>query len=353
MKRLKTAFSLRGAWLNCPLPLALEAYWNCEADCLHCPARHLNRTWGNEQRVIDPEDVRSQLERCLVRFNQPSKSPISQALRLKKALFIGRKTDPYQPVEMKLGVVRRLIQILLDLRWPAVICTRYLGNAVRDTDLFLQGREHLTLLAEITVGGESDWELLERSRTTPIHRRLRILRRWKKLGIKVGVRGEPFIPGYHTPRQFRDMLQRLKSFGLNSYNTYNLHMNDFNLRRLHEAGLDIERIWTHNQDRLWRPLQRELCAIAEEEGVRLGCPDFVNVPKDWKSRTNTCCGVDVEGAFTFNTHFWRSLVQIGKTPDEVWKKTWEGIGTEEDQSQARIILTGSSREVYTMKDAGL
>jgi len=349
MREYKSPICIRGAHLTCPLPLALESYWACEADCLHCVGRKLNKIWGHEQRATNPDEVAKKLRNAL--RNKNPKSPISQALHAKKVLWIGRKSDPYQPVELKLEVTRRLIQLLIELRWTFVVCSRYQSNAMRDMDIFLEAKELMTFLVEITPGGEADWELFERKRTTPVQRRLRIARRWQQQGIHVGVRGEPFIPGYHTAKQFRETLRLIRSYGLKSYNTYNLHMNEYTLHRLHDAGLDIERIWEHNQDKLWRPLQRDLCRIADEEGINLGCPDFVNVPPGWKNCANTCCGVDVPGAFTFNTHNWRTLSEKGIPPKDIIDDTWEGIGTDEDRGMAKKILSGRSKDYYTMEDS--
>ena len=349
MREYKSPICIRHAHLTCPLPLALESYWACEADCLHCVGRKLNRIWGEEQRVTNPDSVRKKLRNAL--RNKNPQTPMAQALKAQKAIWIGRKTDPYQPIEMELMVTKGLVEILIDLRWPFIICSRYQANCQRDVDLFVKAGPLLICLVEITPGGESDWELFERKRTTPVNRRLRIAKRWQQLGIHVGIRGEPFIPGYHTTNQFRDMLRRLRSYGLRSYNTYNLHMNEYTLQRLHDVGLDIERIWEHNQDKLWRPIQCKLCQIADEEGINLGCPDFVNVPQGWKNCANTCCGVDVPGAFTFNTHHWRSLSQSGLASNDIIDRTWEDIGSEDDQHQARLILSGKSDDYYTMEDA--
>lgn len=343
---------MRQAHLTCPLALALESYWNCEADCFHCMGRRLNKIWGEEQRITDPEDVKKTLLNALK--NKEPKSIIAQALHLKKAFFLGRKTDPYQPLENTKKVTQRLLQILIELNWSVVVCSRYQENMERDTELFLSGGKYIHLLTEITCGGEFDWELFERKRTTPIEERLKITAHWQKLGIKVGVRGEPYIPGYHTLLQFKDMLKRLKSYGLKSYNIYNLHMNEYTIKRFYALGLDIEKIWELNQDSHWKILQKKLCRIADEVGITLGCPDFVNVPTDRIFNTNTCCGIDVNNALTFNTHNWRTLHLQQHSSLEILDKTWEGIGTEEDMKQAKLIVLGKpSKEYYTFKDAGI
>ena len=349
MQEYKNPICIRHAHLSCPLPLALESYWACDADCHHCPGRKLNEIWGSEQRIANPHHVERKLHNAVL--NARPRSPVACALAKKKTLWLGRKADPYQPIESKKHITRAIIQILNKMHWSFVVCSRYTEFMQPDTKLFQHGMS--TLLIEITPGGENDWALFERQRTTPVEERLRAATKWSKDGIHVGIRGEPFIPGHHTTKQFRDILRRLKSHGLHSYNTYNLHLNEYNARRLNSIGLDIEKIWHHNQDRLWRPIQRQLCNIADEEGIILGCPDFVNVPKGWRSRTNTCCGVSVIRPFRFNTHTWKRLLQKGKTPKAVLNNTWEDIGTEDDYNQGCAIISGRAHDMYTMKDVEL
>jgi DNA repair photolyase len=349
-KTYKSPIAMRQAHLTCPLALALESYWNCEADCLHCMGRRLNQIWGTEQRVTDPEAVRKTLVNALK--NPHPKTIIAQALHAKKAFFLGRKTDPYQPIENKLNVTRRLLEILSELNWSVVVCSRFQDNMKKDVDLIIDNKRNISLLTEITPGGEADRELFERNRTTSIDERLLFTKYLQDNKVNVGVRGEPFIPGYHTFKQFRDILKRLKSFGIKSYNTYNLHINEYTIKRLYAIGLDIEKIWTLNQDIYWSAIQKRLCRIADEEGIILGCPDFVNVPTDRMNTTNTCCGINVHNALTFNTHIWRNLILNGD--EEIMDYTWEDIGTDEDWNQAKLIILGKlSKVYYTFKDAGI
>jgi hypothetical protein len=172
---------------------------------------------------------------------------------------------------------------------------------------------------------------------------------WVKRGYHVGVNGEPFIPGIHTTEMFRDMIKRLKSAGVKSYNTYNLHFNDHVAKRLHSIGLDIERIWTMNQDRNWKRIQRKLCEIADQEDIILGCPDFVNTGPNWREKANTCCGINVLNPSLFNTHHWKRRIQNGIEPNDVLDETWEGIG---DLKEGKNIIAGKSARMYTLRDIG-
>jgi DNA repair photolyase len=282
--------------------------------------------------------------------NKNPKSSLASALSLKKTLRLGNRTDPYQDAEKELHVSRKIQQILIDLEWTYVIQTKFLSNMIDDEDIMevAHTSDLVQIMPIITVGAEQDWELLERERTTPIPRRLRIMKHWIKRGYNVGVNGEPFIPGYHTPEQFRDILKRLKNVGVNSYNTYNLHFNDHVAKRLHEIGLDIEKIWWHNQDAQWRPILQQLLDISKEEEMVLGCPDFVNSGWDWKEQANTCCGINVPNPSWYNSHHWKRMSQKGILNEKIIDRTWEGIG---DKETGEKIVYGEKCQFYTMKDA--
>jgi hypothetical protein len=302
-------------------------------------------------RPADPDEVGQKLMNGLK--NPNPQTSLAWAMKLKKTLRLGNKTDPYQPAELIHRVSRRIQLLLVKLNWSYVIQTKFLDNLSEDDEVMSKASELgiLTIMPVITPGAESDREVLERGRTTPIDVRLKLIESWIRRGWNVGVNGEPFIPGYHTPGMFRDMLKRLKAAGVRSYNTYNLHMNDHVAKRFVEIGLDLERIWEHNQDKIWRPIQRDLCNIAAEEGMVLGCPDFVNVNPDWRARSNTCCGITVPNPSRYNAHFWRHLVQKGVDRDGVLAKTWEGIG---DKAQGeRIVMGDGTCDFFTLRDAGL
>lgn len=340
---------MRGDCLYCPLSLSIDSYFNCLADCHHCYSRRINRTWGQDLRPADPKQVIRKLTNGLK--NKNPKSPLAAALRDKRTLRLGNRTDPYQDAELEHRVSRRILRGLIDLDWTFVIQSKFLSHMLRDRDLLAEAhqRDLLQILPIISPGAERDQELLERGRTTPIPRRLRIIRRWIQKGYKVGVNGEPFIPGYHTPEQFRDTIRRLREVGVRSYNTYNLHLNDHVAKRLHEIGLDLERIWWNNQDEVWRPILRQLLDIAKEEGMVLGCPDFVNSGWEWVEEANTCCGIDVPNPTTYNTHTWKRILQSAERPRriDILADTWDGVG---DQGIGRKIMLGESCEFYTMKD---
>ena len=349
-KKLKNAITVRGDCLYCPLPLAIDSYWNCLVDCHHCYFRRLNRTWGQELRPADPKQVYKKLKNGL--SNKNPKSYLAHALALKKTVRVGNKTDPFQPIENKLHISRDIIKALIKLDWTFVIQTRFLDNLIKNEKLLFKAHDKdlLTIMPIISPGAERDWEILERKRTTPIEERLSIIFGLIEEGYDVGVNGEPFIPGFHTLKEFEETIIRLKEVGVKSYNTYNLHFNDHVAKRFCDIGLDLDKIWRLNQNSGWKKIQIELCKIAKKHDMILGCPDFVNTGIKWKEQANTCCGIDVPNPSKFNTHYWKRKLQMGKKPNKILEKTYEGIG---DKELAKKIITGKRCDNYTMRDAGL
>lgn len=344
----KNPITVRGDSLYCPLCLSIDSYWGCEPDCLHCYLRGLNYTWGKDFRAADPEYIRRKLEAGLK--NRNPKTPLAHCLAMKKTLRLGNKSDPFQPAEDRLHVSAEVVKVLVGLEWSFVIQTRFPARAwiaIREVASKAPDRI-IHLMPVVSPGLDRDWELFERKRTEPPEVRVKVAGLAKRKGIPVAVNGEPFVPGFHTPKDFRDTLRLLKSHGITSYNTYNFHFTPFVAKRL--VGIkevDIERIWYHNQDREWRRILRTLISIADEEGVLLACPDFVNTGKARTEPFNTCCGIDVPNPATFNTHHFKRLWQEGLPPDEILKRAWDGSGNWE---VGRKIVLGTARNVFTLKD---
>ena len=334
-KTYTAALGIRGDMLYCPLPLFVDSYWTCEVNCVHCFARRLNRTWGNDFRAADPEAVKRKL------LSNRGSSPLSMAIQQRKTIRIGSRSDPFQPCEEEYGISTNIIQFLMEHQWDTVIQTKFPFRAWNMTGL----GKYCTVMAIITVGWESDWERFEHKLTENPLNRIITLEKIQKAGYRVGANGEPFIPGYHTVYQFEDTMKLLKAHGIKSYNIYNTHLNDMVIKNFHAIGLDIERIWYQNQDRPWRKILRQLLEIAKKYDIILGCPDFVNSGWSNVQRSNTCCGLNVKNPCTFNTHHFKLAVQAGDNPVDCW----DGVG---DFAEGLRVITGRpyDPDVYTLND---
>ena len=123
MKKLKQGLTIRGDSLYCPLAFGLDSYYNCSADCVYCYCRALNHTWGLDFRYLDIDYFKRQILNGLK--NPNPKSYLAQAIKQKKTLRFGNKSDPFQPLERKYRVSKQGLEFLNCLNWEVKIETKF------------------------------------------------------------------------------------------------------------------------------------------------------------------------------------------------------------------------------------
>jgi DNA repair photolyase len=303
----------------------------------------LNKVWGEDLKPLDLSILKRKLENGLK--NKNPKSFIAHALKQKKTLRFGNKADPYQEAEKEYYVTKGALRLLIRYDWSFVLQTRFTKLMI-DRDLSLLRRANCIVMPVISTGFMRDWEIFERQRTTSPERRLVHLEYLRGEGIHVGINGEPFIPGFHSVREFAEMMKRLSARGFRSYNTYSFHWNEFVAKRLVDIGVDIEKIWHYNRDEKWKPILIKLIGIAKKYNIDLGCPDFVN-SGGFVQKANTCCGIDVPNPCEFNAITWKRLLKEGMTREEVLTDTFDGVG---DWGLGEKVMFGKTKEFYTMDD---
>jgi DNA repair photolyase len=168
---------------------SLNPYRGCEHGCSYCYARPTHEYLGYsagldfETRILvkpdAPELLRAELSR-------PGWSPAHIAL--------SGVTDCYQPVERRLGVTRRCLEVLADFRNPVVIVTK---NALicRDLDLLAELARHraVAVFISLTTLDPALRSILE-PRASPPAARLTAIRRLRDAGVPVGILTAPMIP---------------------------------------------------------------------------------------------------------------------------------------------------------------
>lgn len=341
---------MRGDSLYCPLSLSLDSYGNCLTNCHNCWIRHLNHVWGKELKPADVNLLEKKLRNGLNNTNP--KSILAYALHQKKTIRMGNKTDPFQEIERKYKISKKILSLLIRLNWTFVIQTKF-THVMMDYEYRLlraSRKSLLTVMIVMSPGLDKDWELFERGLTTPPLDRIKHAVKLMKQGVPVGFNGEPFIPGFHTIKDFKNTLKLLKANGIKRYNTYNFHFNAFTAKKLHAIGVDIEKIWIMNQDKEWKKILPKLLDLSKKYNILLGNPDFVNTGKNWIEQSNTCCGIDVPNPCTFNTHYFKKYKQDGLTDDQILVRAWDGTG---NYDEGVSIVKGTNKNMYNLKDAGL
>jgi DNA repair photolyase len=103
-------------------------------------------------------------------------------------------TDPYQPVERKLGITRGCLEVLAGFRNPVVVVTKN-HLVTRDMDLLSElARYGAAAVAVSLTTLDDDLRRVMEPRTSRPVRRLAAIRKLSEAGIPVGVMTAPVIP---------------------------------------------------------------------------------------------------------------------------------------------------------------
>lgn len=173
-----------------PFDRSVNPYRGCEHGCIYCYARPTHAWLGLspgldfERRLFHKPDAAAQLRRALAK---PGYRPAT--------LVLGANTDPYQPIERRLGSTRAILEVLLEARHPVAITTKS-ALVLRDLALLreLAAADLVAVQMSITT---LDAELARRlePRAASPQRRLRALGELAAVGIPTGVLVSPLIPG--------------------------------------------------------------------------------------------------------------------------------------------------------------
>jgi len=169
---------------------SINPYRGCEHGCIYCYARPAHAYMGLSPGL----DFESKL------FFKPEAPALLERELSKKGyqpeyIHIGGNTDPYQPIEKRLRITRRLLEVMERFSHPFSIITKN-GLIVRDADILgRMGRRGLArAFVSVTSLDRKLARTMEPRAATP-QKRLDAIRRLSDAGCPVGVGFAPVIPG--------------------------------------------------------------------------------------------------------------------------------------------------------------
>ena len=233
--------------------VSLNPYRGCEHGCVYCYARPSHEYLGFssgidfESRILVKRDAARLLRRELA---SESWTPRTVAL--------SGVTDPYQPVERKLGLTRACLEVLAEFRNPVSIVTKN-HLVTRDTDILARLAEVDAVQVRLSVTTlDADLRRVLEPRTSTPDRRLAAVAELARRGVPVGVMVAPVIPGL-TEHEIPRILKAAAEAGAQAA--------AYQLLRLPHAVKDLFREWLelHLPERRDRILRR----VEEVRGGRL------------------------------------------------------------------------------------
>lgn len=193
-----------------PFRYSVNPYRGCEHGCAYCYARPTHEYLGFsagldfETKILAKPEAAELLRKWLSR---PTWQP--------EPITMSGVTDCYQPVERRLEITRRCLQVFLDFRQPVGIITKN-ALVLRDLDL-LEALAELNLVhvwVSVTTLSADLAGRLE-PRTSRPAARLQAIGRLREAGIPVGAMIAPLIPGLNSV-EVPQLLEAVREAGAQS-----------------------------------------------------------------------------------------------------------------------------------------
>ncbi len=170
--------------------VSANPYRGCEHGCIYCYARPTHEYLGLsagldfESKVFVKEDA-PELLREELRSPRWDPQPIAMS----------GVTDPYQPVERRLRLTRRCLEVLHECRNPVILITKN-SLVERDTDTLAEMAKDGTAAVMISLTTlDSELSGVMEPRASRPARRMQAIEALAKAGIPVGVLMAPILPG--------------------------------------------------------------------------------------------------------------------------------------------------------------
>lgn len=177
--------------------LSMNPYQGCEHGCAYCYARPTHEYWGYSAG-LDFE------RKIMVKTNAPQllRKAFEKKNYTPKPIMLSGNTDCYQPIERKLEITRKLLEVCLEFKHPVSIITKN-ALVLRDLDI-LKPLAELNLVRvaiSIPTFNESLRQRLE-PRTSSVANKLKAMEVLSSHKIPVFAMIAPIIPGLNSEEIF-------------------------------------------------------------------------------------------------------------------------------------------------------
>ncbi|HUW24126.1 MAG TPA: radical SAM protein [Patescibacteria group bacterium] len=171
--------------------LAINPYVGCGHGCVYCYARFIKRFTGHSEDWGTFVDARVNVSEVL---QKQIKSPKFRRQRI----YIGTVTDPYQPLEEKYQLTRKILSVLTESDNPVSILTK--------SDLVLRDIDLLKKLKEVDINFtintlDEKWKALIEPNSPSVRNRLKAAQKLSQEGIAVFTMMGPYWPTFTEPEK--------------------------------------------------------------------------------------------------------------------------------------------------------
>ena len=264
---------------------SINPYRGCEFGCRYCYARYTHEFLESAESVAPGLRAPEAFEReIFVKQNgawllEQDLRRLARQNRLHEEIALGTATDPWQPIERRIGLTRSLLEVMArrdGLRLGIVSKSTLIE---RDIDLLQQIDRRSTLVVHITIT-TPDAELARKlePRAPRPDLRLRTVQRLREAGIRTGILNSPLLPGITDgPTEIDGMARLAKEVDASFFAAMPLFLKScsrptyFQFVRDHFPHLQVEYLERfRNMDFADRPYRERLNALVQASCRRHG-----------------------------------------------------------------------------------
>lgn len=199
---------------------SMNPYQGCEHGCSYCFARPTHEYWGFsagvdfERKIMVKKNAPELLEKF---FQKRNYKP--------HPIMLSGNTDCYQPVERKMEITRKILQVCLDYRHPVGIITKN-ALVLRDLDILKQMAEQDLVHVNLSIPTiNEDLRRVMEPRTSSVKNKLKAVEILSENKIPVNVMVAPVIPGL-TSDESLSILKTVSEAGALSFGHVLVRLND-------------------------------------------------------------------------------------------------------------------------------
>ena len=236
----------------------INPYTGCIHSCLYCYARFMKRFTGHPEswgKFID------------VKINAPDLIPEGTSKYEGKSIFMSSVTDPYNPLEKKYQLTRKILEKLIPLQPDLGIQTKS-DLVLRDIDLLKQFKNCEVGLTITTLDDNLRKEI--EPFASPVKNRIEALEKLKEEGIRTYIFIGPILPFF---TEWKEIVCRTKNF-TDSYMFENLNITGTVWSQvknwLNERHSDLLREYEHiyfTKNNYWNKVEEEIKLFCKEQEV--------------------------------------------------------------------------------------
>ncbi len=235
----------------------VNPYVGCQHGCIYCYAKfmryfsNINEKWG---------------EFVNIKINALNLLKSCEKYKGKKILF-SSVTDPYQPLEAKYKLTRKILKRLIDVQPKIEILTKS-RLVTRDIDI-LKKFDNVTVGISISTINRKYAKILEPVASPP-HLRLEALKKCREAGIRTYVFISPILPNITEVEAIIDMSHEYADFfmfeNLNIRTTNKTEIYNFIQTYFPHLSNFYRDIYEKKQNTYWYELQNNIVRICKRYG---------------------------------------------------------------------------------------